>query len=1078
MKIILVNYGDISDLVQKDDILFLVSQLPENQEVSEEFSIRIADPDGSIETYLTQYGANASIEVYDDQNTLISTYYFTGRYERTQEFYFVDAFFRKEIIPADAIAGRTGFFDINVLFSKVFNVSSRDILLPGATDNAYLNIYNTIPEIPVSGYSGVSMVTYGDYVFFAHQDILIRYQKSTNTYQAFTIRRYSPTSALTTKPSRQVYFSQSSAPIQAKILGFRVESNIPYIYILTDEIYYNVIGMMTGFYTIRKFRADFTDSPSYILVKEQLFASGYTSGITNVMLCDLSTVIPMGVQSSSGNFDYLVWLQVKKDTSSPIASTVNVYLMDMNFMPGSPVTTIQADLRRFNQNLRRYSDSYFYDSTKWAVVWNCFVIVKWGTSYHAHQISASQNCGDVTVFYESAQGRFKACIEASSKIVEVFFPFDTTSPTPTFKEFTQEGFMIGGRNARISLVYSQSSAYEFFERQLGGQRPMPHLGLNVFDLGYIYSDAFIGFVDSYAVVGFIQSQPNVSVYVSDANTKLPSLVGEVKRILADTIIYDTTTKQFYSISSRTPSGTITQDDYSQYKEEAFTRNEASCLATFADGHTGRIPYEERTLELSFMYAFQGWHLFKTFTQWKKYEILSSRNDLYVGLVYTFTDQEGRSQSVVVKKKYLEFSGLWRYELATINYPSTIDYQLPGDTPSWLVLNVDFNHRLVEYGTHFEHTATISWRSMGVEHPYRMYYTVIDVISGDIILDGWNFISSAGTYPLRWTSLKLSNYRVLAKFRSTHDEDDYEWDVNLVEGNEPPKTVSLSDVANFVRNPIFYNPNAHFINGMTHWSSTSRRQYLEMGDEIITEDFYPVIYPNTIFTNIYLNLTGEYNSRVRLFIKLYNENFGEVLEETIPIDVEFTPNMPVEIWKSYEHHIANTEPTKYYRVGLRNVSNTTVDSTVRVNVFGLFYYNYANYAGSSYSSDTLDGHHASEFPLLSGNNTFTGMNTFGGSVAFPIISTDSNLTLTNSHYTVLVSAFDSNITITLPNASGINGRIYVIKRIDNRAMYSVVIQAQSGQTIDGASSISLSTQYATVVIQAYGGNWHILSKTGV
>jgi hypothetical protein len=99
------------------------------------------------------------------------------------------------------------------------------------------------------------------------------------------------------------------------------------------------------------------------------------------------------------------------------------------------------------------------------------------------------------------------------------------------------------------------------------------------------------------------------------------------------------------------------------------------------------------------------------------------------------------------------------------------------------------------------------------------------------------------------------------------------------------------------------------------------------------------------------------------------------------------------------------------------------------------------------------------------------------VAFPITYTNDNLTLTDAHYTVLVDADDSNVTITLPNASGIDGRMYVIKRIDSRLVNSVTVQPQTNQTIDGASSISLSSQYATVIVQAYGGNWYIVSYYG-
>jgi hypothetical protein len=96
----------------------------------------------------------------------------------------------------------------------------------------------------------------------------------------------------------------------------------------------------------------------------------------------------------------------------------------------------------------------------------------------------------------------------------------------------------------------------------------------------------------------------------------------------------------------------------------------------------------------------------------------------------------------------------------------------------------------------------------------------------------------------------------------------------------------------------------------------------------------------------------------------------------------------------------------------------------------------------------------------------------GSVAFPVTTTSSNLTLTDAHYTVLVDASGGSRTITLPSASGIDGRIYVVKKIDDSANV-VVVQAQTGQTIDGASSFFLANQFATVMLQAYGGNWYIV-----
>jgi hypothetical protein len=131
-----------------------------------------------------------------------------------------------------------------------------------------------------------------------------------------------------------------------------------------------------------------------------------------------------------------------------------------------------------------------------------------------------------------------------------------------------------------------------------------------------------------------------------------------------------------------------------------------------------------------------------------------------------------------------------------------------------------------------------------------------------------------------------------------------------------------------------------------------------------------------------------------------------------------------------------------------------------------------------NADLIDDHHASEFPLLSGSNTFTGTNTFEGSVAFPITLVSSDLTLADTHYTILVDASSSNTTITLPDVDNVpNGRVYIIKKVDS-STNAVIVQAQSGQTIDNSTgSYSLSNPFATIVVQAYNGNWYIVGYYG-
>jgi len=93
----------------------------------------------------------------------------------------------------------------------------------------------------------------------------------------------------------------------------------------------------------------------------------------------------------------------------------------------------------------------------------------------------------------------------------------------------------------------------------------------------------------------------------------------------------------------------------------------------------------------------------------------------------------------------------------------------------------------------------------------------------------------------------------------------------------------------------------------------------------------------------------------------------------------------------------------------------------------------------------------------------------GSFALPVVSKTSSYTLTSSDYTVLGNATSSAIVLTLPTATGIEGRIYVIKKLDASAN-TVTVDGAGTETIDGATTVVLSTQYARAVIQAYNGNW--------
>jgi hypothetical protein len=96
----------------------------------------------------------------------------------------------------------------------------------------------------------------------------------------------------------------------------------------------------------------------------------------------------------------------------------------------------------------------------------------------------------------------------------------------------------------------------------------------------------------------------------------------------------------------------------------------------------------------------------------------------------------------------------------------------------------------------------------------------------------------------------------------------------------------------------------------------------------------------------------------------------------------------------------------------------------------------------------------------------------GSFALPITTKTADYTAGSSDYTILVSCSSANITITLPAVASYVGRIYNIKKIDATG-YTVIIDGNSSETIDGALTQTISTQYETLTIQNNGSSWYII-----
>lgn len=99
----------------------------------------------------------------------------------------------------------------------------------------------------------------------------------------------------------------------------------------------------------------------------------------------------------------------------------------------------------------------------------------------------------------------------------------------------------------------------------------------------------------------------------------------------------------------------------------------------------------------------------------------------------------------------------------------------------------------------------------------------------------------------------------------------------------------------------------------------------------------------------------------------------------------------------------------------------------------------------------------------------------GNLATGIVSKTAAYTATANDGTIEVNASGGAVTITLPAVTGTAGRIFVIKKTDSSGN-AVTVDANASETIDGATTVSLASQYSTCIIQANaaGTAWHKLA----
>ncbi|MBV9124854.1 MAG: hypothetical protein JO112_15980, partial [Planctomycetes bacterium] len=102
----------------------------------------------------------------------------------------------------------------------------------------------------------------------------------------------------------------------------------------------------------------------------------------------------------------------------------------------------------------------------------------------------------------------------------------------------------------------------------------------------------------------------------------------------------------------------------------------------------------------------------------------------------------------------------------------------------------------------------------------------------------------------------------------------------------------------------------------------------------------------------------------------------------------------------------------------------------------------------------------------------------GSQAVQVNTVSANYTLSDSDYFVGVSGQSGPVTLTLPSAAGRNGRVYAVNDESGAAVANpITLQAQPGQTIDGAGAEIINTNYGGLKVISNGSNWFIIGTDG-
>ena len=114
----------------------------------------------------------------------------------------------------------------------------------------------------------------------------------------------------------------------------------------------------------------------------------------------------------------------------------------------------------------------------------------------------------------------------------------------------------------------------------------------------------------------------------------------------------------------------------------------------------------------------------------------------------------------------------------------------------------------------------------------------------------------------------------------------------------------------------------------------------------------------------------------------------------------------------------------------------------------------------------------EFAKLALENRIATYLQGGGATRGAYRSVTATGNVVSGDYLIIADATGGAITMALPPAALVPGRIYAFKRVNSGAN-AVVIDPNASETIDGAATYTLSAQWNSVTIMSNGTAWFII-----